>query len=105
MKRRAFIASLTGGLLAAPLAAEAQQAGKVWRIGVLANTTPTAAAPLLQVFRQALRDLGYIEGQNVTLLIRFEERKELLLERATELVRLGVDVILTSATPATLAAK
>ena len=54
MKRRAFIASLTGGLLAVPLAAEGQQAGKVWRIGVFL----TSDGPNVEAFRQELRKLG-----------------------------------------------
>ena len=71
MKRRAFIASLTGGLLAAPLAAKAQQAGKVPRIGILIPTVaPPAPQPWLDAFRETLRGLGHVEGQT----IRFEVR-------------------------------
>jgi hypothetical protein len=64
--RRAFIGTLTGGLLAAPPAVEAQQTGKVWRIGVLLFSTP-ATDPNLPVFRDALRRLGWTEGGNLTL--------------------------------------
>lgn len=104
MDRRAFL-SATAGLLAAPLFTEAQQVGKVYRIGVLAHSTLDAAGPLVQVFRQGLGELGYVEGKNIALEMRFAERQEHLEERAEELVRLPVDVIWTVATPASLAAK
>jgi putative ABC transport system substrate-binding protein len=104
MDRRAFL-SATAGLLAAPLFTEAHQVGKVYRIGVLAHSTLDAAGPLVQVFRQGLSELGYVEGKNVALEMRFAERQEHLKERAEELVRLPVDVIWTVATPASLAAK
>ena len=72
MDRRAFIGSLTWGLLAAPLAAEAQQAGKVPRIGYLQGNL--AAGPHLpEAFRQGLRDLGYVEGRNVVIEYRDAE--------------------------------
>ena len=95
---------VTLSFVLAPLAVEAQQT-KVSRIGLLANTTPAAATALLQVFRQSLRELGYVEGHNIAFEIRFEERRELLHVRAGELVRLGVAVIVASGTPATLAVK
>src|SRR5262249_20816507 len=69
--RRAFVASLTGGLLAAPLAAQAQQRGKLWRIGVLS----TADGPEWEAFRQGLRALGYVEGQNVFIEYRWHAGK------------------------------
>ncbi len=66
MERRTFMAMLTGGLLAAPLAADAQQAAKVARIGYLAPNL--AASPHLpEAFRHGLRDLGYVEGRNVVI--------------------------------------
>ena len=66
MDRRAFIGTLTGGLLAAPLAAEGQQTAKVARIGVLfLNQAPNPH--LKEAFRQGLRDLGYVEGHNVVI--------------------------------------
>src|SRR5215510_9220616 len=103
MKRRAFIASLTGGLLAAPLAAEAQQAAKISRIGYLAtNRTPH----FQEAFRQGLRDLGYVEGRNLVIEDRNAEGKaERLPALAAELVALKVDVIVAASTPAALAAK
>jgi putative ABC transport system substrate-binding protein len=104
--RRAFIGTLTGGLLAAPLAAEAQQAAKVPRIGYLALNL--AASPHLhEAFRQGLRDLGYVEGRNVVIEYRDAEGKfERLPALAAELVALKVDVIVAAAgTPLALAAK
>jgi putative tryptophan/tyrosine transport system substrate-binding protein len=105
MERRAFISGITGGLLAAPLAVEAQQAGKVARIGYLANHV--ASSPHLpEAFRQGLRDLGYVEGRNVVIEYRDAEGKlERLRALAAELVALKVDVMVSSAYPGTLAAK
>jgi putative ABC transport system substrate-binding protein len=97
---------LAGALLAAPLAAEAQQAGKVHRIGYLASTSATAARHLLEAFRQGLGELGWVEGQNVLIEYRFAEgRHERLPELAAELVRLKLDLILAGPTPPALAAK
>ena len=102
MDRRAFLAG-AAALLAAPLAAEAQQAGKVPRIGVI--FTAASAAPL-DAFRQRLRELGYVEGQNIAIEVRYTEAQpERLRRQATELVALGVDVIVASNTLATRAAK
>jgi len=100
--RRAFIGTLAGGLLAAPLAAEAQQAAKVTRIGYLSPNL--AASPHLpEAFRQGLRDLGYVEGRNVVIEYRDAEGKpERLPALAAELVALKVDVIVAPAS--TLAA-
>ena len=67
MDRRAFISTFTGGLLATPLAAEGQPAGKVWRIGYLGYSSPALEQHLIGAFRQGLRDLGYVEGQNVAI--------------------------------------
>jgi len=103
--RRTFIRTLAGGLLAAPLAAEAQKAGKVPRIGVLSPDSP-GPSPLLEAFRQGLRNLGYVEGQNIAIEYRFAGAKpELLPNLAAELARLKVDVILTINTAASQAAK
>ena len=105
MHRRAFISTLAGGLLAAPLAAEAQQAVKVPRIGYLAANLPTGRH-LLEAFRQGLRDLGYVEGRNLVIEYRDAEGKlERLPALAAELVALKVDVIVAPTTPATVAAK
>jgi putative ABC transport system substrate-binding protein len=105
MERRTFMAMLTGGIVVAPFAAEAQQAAKVARIGYLAGNL--AANPAQhEAFRQGLRDLGYVEGRNVVIEYRDAEGKfERLPALAADLVALKVDVIVTSETPAALAAK
>jgi ABC-type uncharacterized transport system substrate-binding protein len=106
VNRRAFLGTLTGGLLAAPLAAEAQQAAKVPRIGYLALNR--AANPhLREAFREGLRDLGYVEGRNLVIEYRDAEGKpERLPALAAELVALKVDVIVTGGgTRPALAAK
>ncbi len=105
--RRAFIVALSGGLLAAPLAAEAQPAGKVWRIGFLSVQTSSVFKRQLNAFRQKLRDLGYVEGQTLVIEYRWAEgRYERLPAMARELAQLKVDLILTpDGTPSTLAAK
>ncbi len=64
--RRVFVGPLTGGFLAAPLAAEAQQAARIARIGWLGNN-PAANPHLQETFRQGLRDLGYVEGRNLVI--------------------------------------
>ena len=103
--RRAFIGSLAGGLLAAPLVVEAQQAAKIARIGLLGND-PVGGAHLLEAFRQGLRDLGYVEGRNVVIEYRWAEGKfERLPALAAELVTLKVDVILATTVLTAVAAK
>jgi putative tryptophan/tyrosine transport system substrate-binding protein len=102
MNRRAFVTGL-GAVLAAPRAAEAQQAAKISRIGYLAtNRTPH----FQEAFRQGLRDLGYVEGRNLVIEDRNAEGKpERLPALAAELVALKVDVIVASGTPAALTTK
>jgi putative ABC transport system substrate-binding protein len=105
VNRRAFI-TLLGGAAAWPLAAEAQQAGKILRIGVLLPGPPTTFSVRTEAFRQGLRDLGYVEGKTVIIDWRAaEERVEQLAALAAELVSLRVDIIVTAGTPATEAAK
>ena len=70
MERRTFLGVMAGGLLAAPLAAEAQQAGKVYRIGMLERTSPGTNAANLEAFRRGLRELGYVEGKNLVIEYR-----------------------------------
>ena len=95
MDRRAFLTTLGGNLLVAPLAAEAQQA-KVLRVGILANGS-AATSPPVDAFRRGLRDLGHVEGQNIALEIRWAEgRFERLPELAAELVRWKPDVLVTA---------
>ncbi len=94
------------GLLVAPLAAEGQQTGKISRVGRLSPGSASTDAPNLAALRQGLRDLGWVEGRNITIEIRFAEGKvDRLPELAAELVRLKVDVIVSGSTPGALAAK
>jgi putative ABC transport system substrate-binding protein len=102
MRRREFITFL-GGAAAMPIAARAQQTGKVPRIGYLA---PRGVLPREEAFRQRLRELGYVEGKNIVIEYRHAEGKfDRLPALAEELVRLEVDVIVTVVTQASLAAK
>ena len=105
MNRRTFLCGLTLGTLALPFAAVAQQAGKVPRIGFLFYGSP-GPSPEIDAFRLGLSELGYVEGQNITIEYRFASgRVERLPELAAELVRLKPDVIVTPGTPASVAAK
>src|SRR2546422_6418273 len=98
------IVMLTLGMLAAPLAAHAQPAGKIPRLGLLVPGTPPE--PLTEAFRQGLRDLGYVEGQTLTLEVRWDEHHpERWLDLATDLVRRRVDCIVAGTTAATSAAQ
>jgi putative ABC transport system substrate-binding protein len=106
VKRRDFI-TLLGGAAAWPLAAGAQQVGKVPRIGYL---SPGSASPgplaYHDEFQRGLRELGYIEGRNIVVEYRFADGKfDRLDQLAAELVRLNVDVIVSVVTQASLAAK
>jgi putative ABC transport system substrate-binding protein len=102
----ALAAALASGVLGAPLAAEAQQAKKVYRIGVLEPTPRTRNVANLDAFRQGLRELGYVEGQDVVIDYRsVDGGTERLSHFAQELVRLKVDIIVTRGTPAVIAAK
>ena len=101
-----LVALLAVFLLAAPLAAEAQAPAKVPRIGFLSARSPTDNPYFIEAFRQGLRELGYVEGQNIAIEYRFAEgRPERLPALAAELVRLKVDVIVTGGPPAPEAAK
>jgi putative ABC transport system substrate-binding protein len=100
------MAALAGGILAAPLAAEAQQAGKVYRLGFLGSASAVQMAREVDGMRQGLRELGYIEGQNLNIEYRWAEGKyERLYDLAAELVGLKVDVLVTHSTPGSRAAK
>jgi ABC-type uncharacterized transport system substrate-binding protein len=86
--------------------AQAQQAGKVSRIGFLDNSTASGMAVLLDAFQQELTKLGWVQGKNIAIEYRFAEQKlERLPELAADLVRLKVDLIVGTTTPAALAAK
>jgi ABC-type uncharacterized transport system substrate-binding protein len=92
--RRTFLVTFVGGILAAPLAAEAQTAEKVYRIGMLGSS---ASDPLVEAFKQGLRELGYVEGRNIMVEYRSAEgRPDRLPDLAADLVRLKVDVIVAS---------
>jgi putative tryptophan/tyrosine transport system substrate-binding protein len=99
--------SLLCSMLLAPCSAvEAQQPGKIFRIGFLDSSTASGSAVLVDAFRQELGKLGWIEGKNITIEYRFAEQKnERLPELAADLVRLKVDLIVVSGTPPALAAK
>jgi putative ABC transport system substrate-binding protein len=103
-RRDTMLALLAFGVV--PFPAEAQPRGKVYRIGVL-DTTPAALNALnMDAFRQGLRELGYVEGQNLEIVYRASDgRNERFADLASELVRLKVDLILTRGTPAAVAAK
>jgi putative ABC transport system substrate-binding protein len=93
-------------LLVVAVLADAQQTGKIFRIGFLDPSNASGIAILLDAFRQELTKLGWIEGKNITIEYRFaEQRSERLPELAAELVRLKVDLIVTSGGPTPLAAK
>ena len=106
MDRRTFIGGIAGGLLAAPLAAPAQQVGKVYRIGILETIPASQNATKLDALRKGLRDLGYVEGRNLIIEYRSADgRAERFPDLASELVRLKVDLIVTRGTPAAKAVK
>jgi putative ABC transport system substrate-binding protein len=105
MRRREIISLIGSAAVAWPLATRAQQA-KVYRIGVLELVSPALNAPRLEAFRQGMREHGYIEGRDYTLEYRSADgNDERFSDLAAELVRLNVDLIVTSGTPAVLAAK
>jgi putative ABC transport system substrate-binding protein len=107
--RRVFLGAATFGFLARPLVADAQPAGKMFRIGILGAYPPTepASRPIFEAFLEGLRDLGYVEGKNIVIEGRYSEGKaDRLPGLAAELVRLEVDVIVTgSGTPGPVAAR
>ncbi len=97
---------LTLGLFAAPLTAPAQAPGKVPRVGYVFARVSSADQRLWDAARQGLRELGYVEGQNITLEVRWAEgRTERLPDLVAELVRSKVDVLVVATTPGALAAK
>ncbi len=103
MDRRTFIGTLAG-LIAAPLAAEAQQTTKVYRIGFLGPSSASGQVNRVEALRTGLLELGYVEGKNVVIEYRWaEEKYDRLPNLAAELVGLKVDVLVTAGTPGTLA--
>jgi putative tryptophan/tyrosine transport system substrate-binding protein len=108
MDRRRFLLTSLAGALAAPLGAEAQLAASFPRIGFLntASLSDPRVPPFLQAFRQGLRELGYVEGQNIAIELRWAEGQyDRLLGLAVELVRLKVNIIVAAGPSAVRAAK
>ena len=104
--KKITVLTLCAMLFALCVSVEAQQAGKVPRIGFLDSSTASGSAVLVEAFRQELSKLGWIEGKNITIEYRFAEQKnERLSELAADLIRLKVDLIVTSGGPTPLAAK
>jgi ABC-type uncharacterized transport system substrate-binding protein len=104
LKRREFITLLGGAAAAWPLAARAQRAGTIARLGYLSTANPRSA-PFFRAFEQRLRDLGYIEGENIIIEYRnVEGDVDKLPELAADLVRLDMNVIVTATAPPTRAA-
>jgi putative tryptophan/tyrosine transport system substrate-binding protein len=106
MGRKTIVILLLGLTLASVRPVEAQQPGKVPRIGVLRQSSAHVLWTQLEAFRQGLRDRGYLDGQNIVIEYRYAEGElDRLPSLANELVRINVDVIVVSSTPAVLAAK
>ena len=106
IQRREFIGALASAAVAWPLTARAQQAGKIYRIGFLANDPAIPAQSAGQAFLDGLSENGFIEGKNIIVERRFAEgRTDRYAELVAELTRLDVNVLVTSADEATLAAK
>jgi len=106
MDRRTFIASVAAAFLVKPYPVVAQQPGKVWRVGMLETTSAALNAANLDAFRQGLRELGYIEGRNLSIEYRSADgRGDRFADLAAELVSLKVDLILARGTPAAVAAR
>jgi len=104
MDRRAFLRTLAGGLLAAPAAAKAQEAGRIRRVGVLHVGSPPD--PWVEGFRQGLRELGYVEDRNIAVEYRWAQgQMDRLPELAAELIQRRVQVAVTMAGPAVFAVK
>ena len=106
MDRRTFVGAVAGALLTSPLAATAQQPEKSPRIGVLSLNSAEELQPRLAAFRQGLRERGWVEGRNVLIESRFAAGKvDQLPAFVAELIRLKVDVIVTTSSATTWAAK
>src|SRR5215475_794475 len=104
MTARMLLVALTLSLLVAPLAADAQPSAKVTRIGYL-SPAGGAGSPLAEAFRQGLRELGYVEGHNITIEFRAVAGSEQLPALAAELVQLPVDVLVAHSSVAAQAVK
>jgi ABC-type uncharacterized transport system substrate-binding protein len=105
-KRREFITLLGGAAVAWPLAASAQQPGRLPTIGFLGESTPSGQREWVAAFEQRLRELGWIRGRDVAIEYRWAEgRNERFADIVADVIRLKVDVIVTQGTPSVLAAK
>src|SRR5262245_5876145 len=105
-KRKLGSFALCPMLLALSASAEAQQTGKIPRIGFLSGATPAALSARVDAFRHGLHDLGYVEGKNIVIEYRYAEGKSNRLSAlAAELVRLKVDIIATTGPASTGSAK
>jgi len=103
---RGLLIAFTLGVLSVPLPALAQQPARIYRIGFLGQVSASTMAPQLEAFRQGLRDLGYVEGKNLTIEYRWAEGNyDRLPDLAADLVRLTPAVLVTHGTPGTQAAK
>ena len=105
--RRAFVASVAWGLAALPVAARARPpSAKISRVGFLGVASAAAFTSRVEAFRTGLREIGYAEGKNLVIEFRWADGNyDRLPDLAADLVRLKVDVLVTSGTPGTLAAK
>jgi putative ABC transport system substrate-binding protein len=106
INRRTFLAGTGTVLIAAPLAAEAQQLGKVYRVGMMFGSSIPTSAHLVEAFRQGMRELGWVEGKNIEYEVRAAEGKfDRFPAIVAELLRRRVDIIVAPTTLATRAAK
>ena len=106
MDRRTFVGALAGALLISPLGIEAQQAGRVPRIGYLVLNSADSGQHMLTTFRQRLHERGWVEGQGILIETRFADGKvDRLAALVAELIRLKVDIIVTTSSATTWAAK
>src|SRR5512143_912253 len=104
MDRRTFLGSLTGGLLTAPLVAEAQEAGKMYRIGVVSAGVNPRSASFFQEFERRLHELGWVEGRNLVIDFQTPKGSRDLSAIAARFVRQNVDVIIAGGPEASLKA-
>ena len=105
MHRRDFIRVVAGSAVTWPVAARAQQPGKIFRIGYLGVSSPSLEPHYVEAFRQKLHDLGHVEGRNIAIDYKWAEgQDDRLPNLASELVSLNPDVIVTTGTPGAIAA-
>jgi len=105
MRRREFIGAIYGAALALPFAADAQQPGKVWRIGDVRATTPELGGIYAQALEQRLADLGYVQGRNIVLLHRFAGPQMDKMEEAIISLLPQVDLLVVTGNAAIAAKK